>query len=304
MVPWRAIVVVAGVLAAPAVQTPQPAESSPCTLGEISQVAPIAATPAPASGALTIASLNIAGGSRIVDALTAWASIRSVDVLLLQEVGDDKRDGVESAASIATRLGFWSTYVPARPVDGGHHQGLAIVSRHPLEDVTVRMLPYNKLSFRSRCRIGIAATVHTSGGALRVLNVHLDTRINIERRVRQIEAALTALEGFTGARIVGGDFNTADIKWINSMWPLPFAQKQAEIVRARMLTAGFATPFVGTRETFPFVGMTMKLDWLYLSPDLDATDAGVDDVPLTDHRGIWTRAASNASRLDPTGARR
>ena len=31
-----------------------------------------------------------------------------------------------------------------------------------------------------------------------------------------------------------------------------------------------------------------RLDWLYLK-QLTALDYGVDTVPLTDHRGVWTR---------------
>jgi endonuclease/exonuclease/phosphatase family metal-dependent hydrolase len=285
----------------------------PCAPGPIYQAAsaPTPATlPGAATGPLTLASLNIAGESRIAEALAAWTSHRTVDVLFLQEVGGDDEDGASFTAAFSQRLGFGSAYSPARPYgDTGNHQGLAIVSRYPLTDVSVRRLPYNRLSFRSRCRIAVAATVRTPAGPVRIVNVHLDTRINKARRLAQVDAAIAALSGFDGPRVVGGDFNTADFAWIASAWPVPFVQKQARAVQERMSSVGFATPFGDTRGTYPLLGIAFKLDWLFLSPDLTADGSGVDDVPITDHRGIWTRAVpgspgASATRSDPRAARR
>jgi endonuclease/exonuclease/phosphatase family metal-dependent hydrolase len=291
-------------------------EPPPCAPGPIYQAAaaPVTATlPASASGPLTLASLNIAGESRIAEAVEAWTRHRAVDVLFLQEVGGDDEDGASFAAALGQRLGFGSAYAPARPYgDTGHQQGLAIVSRYPLDDVSVRMLPYNRLRFRSRCRIAVAATLRTPAGPVRLVNVHLDTRINRARRLVQVDAAVAALNGFEGPRVVGGDFNTADFAWIGSTWPVPFVQKQAKAVQERMSSVGFATPFGDTRGTYPLLGLggvAFKLDWLFLSPDLDANGSGVDDVPITDHRGIWTRAVAGSNsatsrRSDPTAFRR
>lgn len=287
---------------------------APCAPGPIYEAAAAPATsiiPISASGPLTLASLNIAGESRIAEAVAAWARHREVDVLFLQEVGGDDEDGASFAAALSQRLGFGSAYSPARPYgDTGNQQGLAIVSRYPLGDVSVRNLPYNQLRFRSRCRIAVAATVRTPTGPVRLVNVHLDTRINKARRLAQVDAAVAALNGFEGPRVVGGDFNTADFAWISSTWPVPFVQKQAKAVQERMSSEGFATPFGDTRGTYPLpLGIAFKLDWLFLSPDLEANGAGVDDVPITDHRGIWTRAVTAANRAssrrsDPTAFRR
>ena len=59
---------------------------------------------------------------------------------------------------------------------------------------------------------------------------------------------------------------------------------------------GFTTPFGDTRGTYPILGISLKLDWLFLSPDLEPSGSGVDDVPITDHRGIWTRTVLGSSR--------
>jgi len=173
-----------------------------------------------------------------------------------------------------------------------------------MDEVSVRPLPYNQLRFRSRCRIAVAATVRTPAGPVRLVNVHLDTRINKARRLAQVDAAIAALNGFEGPRVVGGDFNSADFAWISSTWPVPFVQKQAKAVQERMSSAGFATPFGDARGTYPLLGwgaLAFKLDWFFLSPDLEATGSGVDDVPITDHRGIWT---ASSRRSGPTAFRR
>jgi endonuclease/exonuclease/phosphatase family metal-dependent hydrolase len=285
-------------------------EPAPCAAGPIYQAAgaPVGLALAPGARPLTLASLNIAGESRIAEALAAWTRHRDVDVLFLQEVGGDDEDGASFAAAVGQRLGFGSVYSPARPFgDTGHQQGLAVVSRYPLTDVAVRSLPYNRLRFRSRCRIAISATVRTPAGPVRVVNVHLDTRVNTSRRLAQVEAAIAALNGFDGPRVIGGDFNTADFGWINSTWPVPFAQRQARAVQERMSWEGFTTPFDDERGTYPMPGPDLKLDWLFLSRDLEARDAGVDDVPETDHRGIWARATASTVRerqSGPTAIRR
>ena len=298
-----------GVLAAPPLSF---GVAVPCSPGPIYQAVAVPALTArqpPSAGPVTIASLNIAGESLIVDAIADWSRQRAVDVLFLQEVGGDDEDGQSVAAALGQRMGFASAYSPARPyADSGNAQGLAIVSRFPLTDVAVRPLPYNQLRFRARCRIAVAATVVTPAGPIRLANAHLDTRINKDRRIAQVESVVAALNGFNGPRVVGGDFNTNDFAWINSTWPIPFAQRQAKAVQEHMSAAGFLTPFLETRGTYPVMGIALKLDWLFLSPDLEASGAGVDDVPLTDHRGIWTtvsgRGTATSRRSDPTAIRR
>jgi endonuclease/exonuclease/phosphatase family metal-dependent hydrolase len=173
-------------------------------------------------------------------------------------------------------------------------QGLAILSRLPLGDVRVYPLAYHKLRFKSRCRIALGATVATAGGPIRVTNVHLDTRINSDARVAQLAPLLDALGGIDGSQLIGGDFNTMDIYWWQTMWPLPNAAQQAAAVRAELGNRGFHTPFTGGRPTFKFMNLPIQLDWIFLK-QLEAVAWDVDDVPITDHRGIWARVATAAA---------
>jgi endonuclease/exonuclease/phosphatase family metal-dependent hydrolase len=243
--------------------------------------------PVDSTSALTIASLNMAGHPQITDVLSAWVRDRSVDVLLLQEVGNETNDGAAFIASLSRQLGLGVAYAPATRFENGSAQGLAIVSRYPLNDVNAQPLARYQLRFRSRCRIALAATVKTPAGPVRIVNVHLDTRINSKDRVAQLRPAIDELGTFEGPRIAGGDFNTMNVRWLRTMWPLPFLQQQSKAVGALLSSVGFHTPFTDAPPTFRFI-VPQKLDWLYLK-DLDTLESGVDHVPLTDHRGVWAR---------------
>jgi len=276
------------------------AEPERCVTGQVvtegaESESPLAATSFESS--LTIASLNMAGKMKIVEPIAAWIDERAIDVLFLQEVGQEHGDGAAFMAALRERLGLSYAYAPATPFENGHMQGLAIVSRYPLTEVNVQQLQYNHLRFRRRCRIALGATISTPAGPIRVTNVHLDTRINSSRRIEQLTPAVEALDVFEGPQIIGGDFNTLNIKWFDSMWPIPFAEHQGRAVRDELESAGFGTPFGDTRPTFKFMGLPLKLDWLYLRR-LEPNDVGVDDVPLSDHRGIWTRASLTSSDVE------
>lgn len=264
---------------------PRQAPPNPCVQQPLMQL-PATATAGPASGdMLTIASLNVKQEPRIADALEAWTHQRGIDVLLLQEVGPTVGEGEAFVTAMSARLGFHLVYV-ASYAPQEHIQGLAIMSRYPLDEARVDALPHHRLRFRSRCRIALTATVATGAGRLRVADVHLDTRINSKARIAQLTPVLDLLKNNDNPQIIGGDFNTVNIGWLDSMWPFPYAQRQPSAVRKSMGAAGFVTPFGSTRPTFKFLHLPLKLDWLYVK-HLDAVDWSVDDVAYSDHRGIW-----------------
>jgi endonuclease/exonuclease/phosphatase family metal-dependent hydrolase len=241
----------------------------------------------PARESLTIGSLNMAGQPRIADTLVKWVRDRAFDVVLLQEVGGSSLDGADFVVALGDRLGYHAAYAPADLFGDTETQGLAILSRDPLSNVRTYALEYHKLRFKSRCRIAMAATVMTGAGPIELVNVHLDTRINSKDRLAQIAPILDALDGLEGPQIFGGDFNTMNIRWFRTMWPFPFVEHQADAVRTRLGENGFQT-FKGGRPTLKLLGLPIRLDWIYLKR-LDAVDWSVDEVPLTDHRGVWTR---------------
>ena len=287
------------------ISSPETGAASPCEPPKVARHVVDGVTGAPAPDSLTVASFNIHGGYRIIDPLVAWVESRALDVVVLQEVGNQTMDGDAIAMELAGRLGFHAAYVPTRREEG-FTQGLAMLSRYPLDDLRIEPLPYHNLRFRSRCRVALSATVLTGAHTVRVVNLHLDTRINSGSRVAQLGpvlerlredgAAQSAAHGVAPgladgvAQIVAGDFNTITVGWWQSTLPLPFAQHQGAAVSAAMTAEGFVTPFGETRATFKFAGLPLRLDWIYLKR-LAALDWSVDDVPFSDHRGIWTRVA-------------
>jgi endonuclease/exonuclease/phosphatase family metal-dependent hydrolase len=280
------------------------AASAPCTPLPVTHRAAQIIPAQPTQHGLGVASLNMAGKPQIEDALTAWAQQRGIDILLLQEVGDLSVDGATFVAALSERLGFHFAYAPANVFAEARTQGLAIVSRHPITDVQVYELKHHRLRFRSRCRIALAATVTTADGPVRTVNVHLDTRINSSDRIAQLAPVLDRLQGDDRPQIIGGDFNTMDIGWYQSMWPFPYVQRQAKGVRPLLTGDGFHTPFDDTKPTFKFLGLPLRLDWIFLK-DLNAIDRSVDDVRFSDHRGVWTRVTNGlpTSGCAPSTAR-
>jgi endonuclease/exonuclease/phosphatase (EEP) superfamily protein YafD len=235
---------------------------------------------------VTIASVNIAGQGQTADILASWTQQRSLDVLLLQEVGHTSMDGRAFITQLSERMGVHYAYAPADQFENGYTHGLAILSRFPLADVQAQPLEYHRLRFRSRCRVALAATVKTPWSPIRLVNVHLDTRINTKDRVQQLTPVLIALHGFPGPSLVGGDFNTMNIGWFRTMWPFPYLQRQSAAVRAMLATAGFETPLRRGPATFRFLGLPLRLDWIFVK-DLTPREWGVDAVRFTDHRGVW-----------------
>jgi endonuclease/exonuclease/phosphatase family metal-dependent hydrolase len=248
----------------------------------------VAAANGARADSITIASLNIAGKPHIADALAAWVQQRAIDVLLLQEVGPTVSDGEAFAREMSARLGFHAAYAPAYSPEP-YTQGLAIMSRYPLSDVRADLLPYHRLRFNWRCRNALTATVTTAAGSMRMVNVHLDTRINSQDRLAQLAPVVEPLNGANGPQVIGGDFNSANIGWFRSMLPMPYGQRQPAAIQTMLNALGFETPFGKTRPTFKLIGLPLRLDWLYLK-HLKPVMWSVDDLAYSDHRGIWVSA--------------
>jgi endonuclease/exonuclease/phosphatase family metal-dependent hydrolase len=253
----------------------------------------------------TVASLNMAGEVRVEEILEAWKradSIGHADVLLLQEVRQSNRNGEAVTAALSRRLGLSVAYAPADLLKNGNTQGLAILSRYPLKQVRAFPLKYFRLRFRSRCRIALTGIVETAAGPVRVVNVHLDTRINSRNRIAQLAPVLEDVNSFDGPQVIGGDFNTMNVFWFRTMWPFPRLQRQSKALREALALQGFHTPLTATPSTFRFLGLPLRLDWLYLK-NLEPIAWGVNRIQFSDHRGVWVQmnlkdAWPNASRFE------
>jgi endonuclease/exonuclease/phosphatase family metal-dependent hydrolase len=246
---------------------------------------PDAATPAE----IKIVSYNMRWrGGKDLDAITKLLRddplLGGADIVGLQEVDRNrKRSGsVDAARQMAQELGW--NYIWAAPPSDGTKQGdreagedetgVAILSPHPLSDVTRLVLPYPGANCHRRAAIG--ATVQIGRASVRVYSVHGETRLVIERKVEQWQTILADTKAHPNVSriVVLGDFNT-------------IKEKDVKAARKLFNDAGFSTPFADDDMTWETFIVALKLDWLWLR-NLDATAHGISrSVTYSDHYPLW-----------------
>ena len=234
---------------------------------------------------LRVATFNVHGGGNIpllAQSIEASPSLRAADVLMIQEI--EQRLDLDGPKELAGSLGLEFVYAPARPIPHGTH-GLAILSRHPIRDPEIFDLERFDLGYHSRRRIALAATIETRGVPLRLYNVHLDTRLNLEQRTRQLRPVLEQALAQPRA-VVGGDLNTIRaISPLLPFLPLPLpGLGQASALDDLLRRMGFATPFAEIGATGP---LGMRLDGLfpYEAPVVGyGKEAGIE---VSDHLPLW-----------------
>ena len=243
----------------------------------------------------TVVSLNMAEETdpeTVLGTLGKIDPIGGADVFLLQEVMYSEGAPHTIAVSMARELGYNMVFAPGDEVEPGVMRGNAVMSRFPMSNPKIIPLEAHYLRFKNRCRVALGVTLQTSFGPLRVINLHLDSRINRDQRLRQLRPVLESASSFEGPTIMGGDFNTANVLWIGHVMPLPFLRSQGPAVRKMLQSHGFSTPFENTGRTFSY--LPLKLDWIFLKR-LQSLDAGVEDIPFSDHRGLWVRVQPEGS---------
>jgi endonuclease/exonuclease/phosphatase family metal-dependent hydrolase len=230
-------------------------------------------------------------GGKELDAITKLlrddALIGGADIVGLQEVdrGRQRSGNVDAARRMAEELG-WNYAWAAAPSDGtkkddreaGEDEtGVAILSRHPLTEVTRLVLPNAGPDCHRRAAIG--ATVAVGKTPVRVYSVHAETRLPVEHKVEQWRAVLDDLKSRPPDTrvVVLGDFNT-------------IKPKDVSAARKLFTEAGFSTPFDDDETTWETFMVALKLDWLWLR-GLQPLNHGIDRrVTYSDHYPLWLTA--------------
>src|SRR5436190_24287663 len=75
------------------------------------------------------------------------------------------------------------------------------------------------LHFKNRKRIAMAFTLESPAGAIRIFNVHLDSRINKAQRLEQLAPLLKAADESRLPCLIGGDFNTSNFLFVGHAVP-------------------------------------------------------------------------------------
>jgi len=246
-------------------------------------VAPPTSTPIPRR--LRVVTFNVEHGTRM-DALIAvfrsHVELKPVDVLLLQEIECHPSDGCSRAKMLADVLGTGYVYAPSRTTgeDGTH--GLAILCRWPLLHAEMMELPRVDLPINRRRCIALAAQVDTPAGPLRLTSVHLDTRINLAMRRRQLAPAIVGAHPF---QILAGDMNTLPFHFVAGAVPvLPI--DQAGGLDAYMRGLGFATPVTRAGATHRHF-LRVRLDAVFTRGFMPAIAHVARDVRVSDHYPVW-----------------
>ena len=215
--------------------------------------------------------------AEIVELLANHPELSEASILALQEVNRaSRRSGNQDmAALIASRLHMHFAYATEQYYRiGGGERGLALFSRYPIDDVERIALPVSGPG--GRRRIALAATIDLGSQRLRVVNVHLETRITPQSRAQQIRAVLAHSASTSDLPlIVLGDFNTFTRRHTRTMFDL-------------MQEAGLDTPLPGDVATFQklFV-VRWALDWIWLREVSPVTAHVESRIKASDHRPLW-----------------
>ncbi len=205
--------------------------------------------------------------ARIADVIAAYAP----DVIALQEIDLARRRSrqEDQAARIAERVGMQFHFHPALRVEDELY-GDAILSRHPLELVHAGELPTvpARLAFETRGALWV--TVNIAGRRVQFLNTHLGLASS-ER-----EAQVTALLGpewldhpvCKHPAILCGDFNA-----------LPNSSPHRRLCTKMRDAHRHATK--ARRPTFPSRFPLIRLDYVFITQDLQVLDVQAPSTPLT-----------------------
>jgi len=145
---------------------------------------------------------------RLKDRLESFASLvesKAADIVLLQEVARTAR--MRADEWLADRLGMAYFYIRANGHQEsiGFEEGLAILSRYPLNDPLVRQLGAPTSPFTRR--LALSACVETPFGGLRAFCAHLG--LIKGHNARQVANLHEWVNETTqeGSALIGGDFN-------------------------------------------------------------------------------------------------
>jgi len=244
-----------------------------------------------ASSQLQVVSLNLAREVRlekILHDLKQAQPLADADIWLLQEAAE-RPASARTIADLATSLKLHYVFVPVDFLeDGNLASGLAILSRYPILDRRAIPLAHHDLKFHTRCRIALQITIAGPSQPVTLYNVHLDSRITLKERISQIMPVVDEASSLNGPVVVAGDFNTADVRWLWNLLPIPYAEKQSKRLRQVFRDRGFASPLDGMRSTFDAPEFPLHLDWIF-PRSLDSISSGVVTVDFSDHNAIWVK---------------
>jgi endonuclease/exonuclease/phosphatase family metal-dependent hydrolase len=193
------------------------------------------------------------------------------DIVALQEldVGRARTGGVDQAHEIARRLDMACHFHAALTVEEERY-GDAILTCLPERIVQAAPLPGHPMIRQLEPRGALWVEVEIEGHPVQVINTHL----GLVPKEQQIQAAWLAGPSWlqhprcSGARILLGDFNATATSVVY------------RTLMARLTAARGLSPRKSPTATFPSALPVLRIDHLFVSPEIRVTDVFAPFTPL------------------------
>jgi len=200
-----------------------------------------------------------------------------VDIAALQEVREVPGSLVNQAETVAAALGMNFVFAPATAWGGGH-EGLAVLSRFPIQASFAKALPHSKPDEGRAC---LSAQIAGPAGSLWAHTTHLSYRQD-EGRLR--EDQVLALDDEVRARaepelkeqpqVLMGDFNSVpeadEVRWLSGLTTLADRRAYYQDAFAAIhpgapgITWARENPF---RARMNWLKADRRLDYIFVTPE-------------------------------------
>ncbi len=253
-------------------------------------------THAPVTGELRVVTFNVHRETpeRVIEGISKDPALADADIFILQEVHRVETTGVATcspACELAKHLGYHAIYAPGH-MQGDGSDGVAVVSRIPLKSAEVIELPYFNVHVNSGRRIALAVTLELEGKPVTVYAVHLDNRINLPARAKQLAPVLDHANRHDTPVIIAGDFNTSPFTWVTGVIPVLTGTQDDHLERL-VRAQGFATPVTRSGPTHHH--LWMKLDGIYTRGFQTTAFSTATAKDVSDHLALWATLRVAAS---------
>ncbi len=233
-----------------------------------------------------VVTFNLHGetGHTVAHALATDPALRGADLVILEEVHG--QDHCSVACEVANQLGFQAAYQPEF-TDRGGTDGVAILSRAPIESAQTIPLPYFNVHINDELgRAALAATLRIDGMPVTVYAVHLTNRLTVKQRRQQMMPVIEHAEKAGTPVIIAGDFNTSPFTWLGHVIPV-LTGTQDDRLEELMRAHGFQTPVKDSGATSHW--LAMKLDGIYTRGFTTTRFATADALDISDHLALWAQ---------------
>jgi endonuclease/exonuclease/phosphatase family metal-dependent hydrolase len=214
------------------------------------------------------------------------------DVVLLQEVdkGTERSGKVDQVAELQRLTSYFGAFGKTLDYQGGDY-GIAILSRWPMTAATRIHLPVQPPKHRSGVsyepRGALRVAVQRPGGALRVINTHIDASREDTYRLQEAKTLLSlagSIRDSSVTTLVGGDLNSEPESTVIALFG-PAGWRD-----------GFRDCGKGSGFSYPADVPVKRIDYLMMTAGTRCTSAEVLNTEASDHRPVLFQVVLGKAR--------